>query len=121
MDPWHFLFWLCGACAAYVCVGYPLLLAVIGLFQRNPPRLAPFTGSISIILAARNEEENLERRLRALIGLLKASQLAGEVVVVSDGSTDRTVAIARTFSGGDLVSCAYPPGRGRLGLRVSRT
>ena len=46
--------------------------------------------SVSVVLAAYNEEATIERRLRELLGLIAASALDGEVIVVSDGSTDRT-------------------------------
>src|ERR1700724_527225 len=96
MSSLQFLFWLCAGCVAYPYVGYPLLLVLVGLFRKRPWPLAPFSGSLSIVITARNEEANLERRLGEFSGLLKTSQLAGEIVVVSDGSTDRTVAIARS-------------------------
>src|SRR5205085_3999047 len=87
----------------YVFAGYPLLLACACRLKKKSRPFAPFTGSISIVLAVRNEEANLERRLRELTGLLKASHCAGEILVVSDGSTDRTAALARRWEAGGLV------------------
>src|SRR6202011_1375108 len=52
------LFWLCAACVGYVCAGYPLLLAAVASFNKKPRPLAPFTGSVTILLAAKNEEGN---------------------------------------------------------------
>jgi poly-beta-1,6-N-acetyl-D-glucosamine synthase len=96
-------FWLCAACVVYVCVGYPLVLAFLGLFKRDRRLLAPFSGKIAIVLAARDEESTLERRLNELSELLRADQIAGEILVVSDGSSDRTAAIARTRGVDGLV------------------
>ena len=47
----------------------------------------------SAIIAAYNEEKTLHEVLTAL----KSSPLIDEIIVVSDGSTDRTVEIARSF------------------------
>jgi biofilm PGA synthesis N-glycosyltransferase PgaC len=109
MDLLSILFWICAGSVAYVYAGYPLLLALACRFTKQSRPLAPFTGSISIILTARNEEANLERRLRELVGLLKASHCPGEIVVVSDGSTDRTADIARRHLAGDLVRLLERP------------
>ena len=47
----------------------------------------------SAIIAAFNEEKTIAE----VLGVLTRSPLIDEVIVVSDGSTDRTVEIARTF------------------------
>lgn len=47
----------------------------------------------SAIIAAYNEEKTLAE----VLGALKSSALIDEIIVVSDGSTDRTVEIARSF------------------------
>jgi biofilm PGA synthesis N-glycosyltransferase PgaC len=109
MGSLQILFWLCGGGLAYVVAGYPLQLALACQFRKKSRSLAPFTGSISIILAARNEERNLDRRLRELVGILKSSHCAGEILVVSDGSTDRTAAIARRHTAGGLVRVLERP------------
>ena len=51
------------------------------------------------MLAAHNEEANIERRLAEFGDLLNIASATGEVLVVSDGSTDRTTALARAAGG----------------------
>jgi cellulose synthase/poly-beta-1,6-N-acetylglucosamine synthase-like glycosyltransferase len=53
---------------------------------------------VSIVLAVYNEEEAIERRLAELLGLIASSQVEGEVIVISDGSTDRTAARAHAWT-----------------------
>ena len=60
------------------------------------------------IVAAYNEERTIAAVLRALTG----SPLIDEVIVVSDGSEDRTVEIARTFDGVRTVALRENHGKG---------
>jgi glycosyltransferase involved in cell wall biosynthesis len=48
-----------------------------------------------VVVTAFNEEEHLERRLKELTDLLEVADVCGEIILVSDGSTDGTVARAR--------------------------
>jgi cellulose synthase/poly-beta-1,6-N-acetylglucosamine synthase-like glycosyltransferase len=92
------IFWLCAACVVYTFLLYPLLLAMRPRFRALPPALArPTPRSLSIILAAHNEEKGVDRRLDELTNLLAASGLDGEIIVVSDGSTDMTANAARAY------------------------
>lgn len=63
--------------------------------------------SVSIIIPARNEEHRLEKLLRSL-QLQKMQSL--EMIVVDDGSTDRTAAIARELGATVLTSAPLPDG-----------
>ena len=96
MAPSAWVFWASIACVAYAYVAYPLLVALVAAFRPRPE--APgdrFNGSFSIVVAAYNEEAAIGRRLDELTRLLASSGRSGEILVVSDGSTDRTAAIAR--------------------------
>lgn len=68
------------------------------------PQSLPSTGKlpISVIVAARNEEKNLPRCLKALRDV-------GEVYVIDSGSTDATPEIARSF-GAKVVQFRYQGG-----------
>ena len=49
--------------------------------------------AVSIVAAAHNEQENLSRLLREITETLGATQIGYEVIVVDDGSTDRTATV----------------------------
>lgn len=49
--------------------------------------------SLSIVLPAFNEAQNIERTVRSALSVLESQSLSGEVVVVDDGSRDATVDI----------------------------
>ena len=84
------LFWLSFILIVYVYAGYPLLLWAFG--RRKPLRFQRITPSVSIIIAARNEQRNLPGKLISLRALdYRKDRL--EIIVVSDGSTDGTEAL----------------------------
>ena len=99
MDPLEWIFWSCFAIVAYTYLLYPALLVLLNALVRNDgmaaisketPRL-----SVSILLPVHNEAANLERRLEELTRMIEASGVPGEIIVISDASTDNSVEIAR--------------------------
>jgi poly-beta-1,6-N-acetyl-D-glucosamine synthase len=91
-------FWVCTAVVGYTYVGYPLLLAAVSRWRGRRWQVGPVATSVSIVLPVHNEEANLPRRLGELARLVTTSGLPGEIVVVSDGSTDRSAEVARGFA-----------------------
>jgi poly-beta-1,6-N-acetyl-D-glucosamine synthase len=88
------LFWLCLALISYAYFGYAVWLWLCVRFRSRPLRREPLTPSVSIVIAARNEEANLPAKLGNL-HLLDYPQELLEIVIASDGSTDRTASILR--------------------------
>lgn len=88
----RYAFWLSFTLIAYTYFGYPLLLAILGRLQRGgrtPEGLHPGPRRVSVIIAAYNEERHIRDKLQNVLGLDYAVDLL-EVLVGSDGSTDRT-------------------------------
>src|SRR5712692_4351863 len=72
----------------YVYVGYPMLLAILAVFSRRKRSEPGYCPRLSVIIAARNEEANIGRKIKETLALdYPADKL--EIVVVSDASTDR--------------------------------
>ncbi|MEI6167586.1 MAG: glycosyltransferase family 2 protein [bacterium] len=92
-----FLFWLSLAIIAYVYFGYPLAMWLLAQFQAAPlPPSVTNWPTVSLIISAFNEERVLEEKLQNALSLgYPRGKL--EVIVVSDGSTDRTDEIAARF------------------------
>ena len=98
MSPLECFFWLCFAIVAYTYLVYPILLAFLNCFVRRERQLGSLQTSVSFLLPVHNEEANLERRLDELTRMIQASGLPGEIIVISDASTDGSVAGARQFA-----------------------
>jgi cellulose synthase/poly-beta-1,6-N-acetylglucosamine synthase-like glycosyltransferase len=97
-------FWTSVALLVHTQLAYPLSLwAIARLRGRAPEAIGPVHAapSVSLIVAAHDEEEVIERKVRNALGLDYPRERL-EVIVVSDGSSDRTVELAR-MAGADLV------------------
>ncbi len=92
------IFCLSAGCVFYTYVGYPLLISLAARFRGSPPigDREDLDCSVSVVLSAHNEEARLGSRIRELADLVAARPAGGEVIVVSDGSIDSTVAVAKT-------------------------
>jgi cellulose synthase/poly-beta-1,6-N-acetylglucosamine synthase-like glycosyltransferase len=98
MALFEWIFWISAACVLYTYIVYPLALALAARLRPAPPvawRPGPAV-PVSVVLAAYNEESHIAARVRELARLVAAHPGGGEVIVVCDGSTDRTSQIAET-------------------------
>jgi len=83
------LFWGSLGALAWTHAGYPLAAAALARVRPRPVRKEGRTPSVSLIVTAHNEEEVIGRRLENLLELDYPEDRI-EIVVASDGSTDRT-------------------------------
>src|SRR5437588_574472 len=91
------LVWINLSGLVYVYVGYPMLLAVVGLFARRQKLALGFFPTISVLVAAYNEEAGIEKKIKDTLVLdYPADKI--EIVVLSDCSTDRTDEIVKAFA-----------------------
>jgi len=82
-------FWLAAAAVFYAYAGYPLWLLLRRKWRTRPVVWEPITPFISIVMVVRNEAAVLTRKLENLTALDYPPEKL-EIIVVSDGSTDRT-------------------------------
>ena len=91
------VFWLSVAAVGYAYVGYPLLLSLLSKIAPKPVKSKQWTLSVSVIIAAYNEERDLAEKLENTLALdYPEAQL--EIIVTSDCSSDRTDEIARSYA-----------------------
>ena len=90
-------FWLALAALIYVYAGFPLLVVAVGWLRRQTVSKKPITPTMSLIVAAYNEEKNIEQRLENALEL-DYPEKSLEIIVASDGSTDRTEEIVEGYA-----------------------
>lgn len=91
------IFWLSVAAVGYAYLGYPLLLILLSRIMHRPVKSEEWTPSVSVVIAAYNEERDLAAKLENTLALdYPKSKL--EVIVTSDCSTDHTDEIATSFA-----------------------
>ncbi len=92
---------------------YTLLLKVIARFRKVDHSIDPdYQPSVTILIAAYNEEACLEEKLKNSLTLAYPKNLL-DIVVVSDGSTDNTDQIARQFESQNIKLVVNPTNSGK--------
>ena len=85
------------ALAGWHFVGYPLTLMLLAALRREPAAVAAGSERVALIIAAFNEERVIAAKIENALSLDYEPELFN-VVVVADGSSDRTAEIARGFN-----------------------
>jgi len=113
------VFCACVAVIAYVYFGYPLLLwlGIIGRRESARRQLATHP-LVSIIVAAHNEESCIEEKLLNLLALDYPRDRT-EILIGSDGSSDRTEEIVRQFAGQGVGLVSFPQQHGKSSMQNS--
>ncbi|MGH3665155.1 MAG: glycosyltransferase family 2 protein [Egibacteraceae bacterium] len=90
------LFWTAAATVLYTYAVYPLVVLLRGAVGRRPYRTADITPTVSVLVAAHNEADNIGAKLENLVGLQYPGEQL-EIVVASDGSDDDTDRIVAAY------------------------
>jgi len=92
------LFWLLLGALLWTHLLYPLAAALLARVRTRRVDARPIEPSVTVVVAAHNEEAVIARRLENLLALCYPAEML-EIVVTSDASTDRTEEIAAGFPG----------------------
>ena len=88
------VFWLCACAIVYVFAGYPVLVRVMAKFVGTRVARGAIRPTVTVVIAAYNEEHNIRAKLDNVTSLDYAPGLV-DVIVASDASSDDTDAIVR--------------------------
>lgn len=104
-------FWLCLAVCVYIYFGYPALLWIVSRVKPRPVRAGDVHPMVTFVVAAYNEEKNIAAKIANTLALDYPGQRI-ELLVVSNGSTDRTNEIVNAYGDPRVQLVALPdPGK----------
>lgn len=107
-------FWLLAGVVLYVYAGYPLIVQYLG--RRNTGRRLPggadFFPFVSLIITAYNEEDSIREKIINSLSLAYPHDRL-EIIVASDGSTDRTDEIVQEFAHRGIRLVRLPSNKGK--------
>lgn len=108
-----FVFWLSVGALVYTFGGYAVLMTLLARWRRHPVCAAPITPSVSLIIPAYNEEAIIAEKLENTFALDYPRELL-EIIVVTDGSDDRTPDIVREYATRGVRLLHQPERRGKI-------
>ena len=109
---WISLFGFSLVFCAYTLFGYPLFLALEARVRPRPVLKGPLRATVTIILPVYNGEQWIAAKLESILRLDYPSDLL-EILVLSDGSTDRTHGIVSCFTNRANVRLIVLPRAGK--------
>lgn len=109
-----YLFWLSAVLIIYTYIGYPACLYFRQRCKRLPVAKGPCEPWVSVVIAARNEEHVIAQRVENLLRQQYPAEKL-QILVVSDGSTDRTTEIVEGFFDSRVHVIPLETTRGKAG------
>ncbi|MBS1794819.1 MAG: glycosyltransferase family 2 protein [Acidobacteria bacterium] len=91
------IFWFSVAALVYVYVGYPVLVYLVSLVFPKAVKRAACEPPVTVLITAYNEEKAIREKLENTLAIDYPKDKL-EILVASDGSTDRTDEIVKEFA-----------------------
>src|ERR1700730_11499952 len=112
------VFWTCLGLVVFAYFGYPVVIwGLAACFGKRPNSPAGLLEppTVSLLIAAHNEEAEIEERIRSALAMdYPGGRL--EIVIASDGSSDATPAIVRRYADRGVRLLDYPQRRGKAAV-----
>ena len=111
------IFVLSATYIVYVLCGYPLVAALIARWRARPVHRGPYEPSVSALLPVHNGAPWIAAKLDSLLALNYPHDRL-QIVIISDGSTDRTEEIAMQYAARGVELIRLPRGGKALALNA---
>ena len=107
------LFWLFVGIISYVYAGYPIILTLLTRLKPQPRPYPPTTPSVTLLIAAYNEEAVIAQKLKNSLALDYPSHRL-QIIIAADGSSDGPADIVRQYADQGVELSFSPPRRGKM-------
>ena len=115
MKALEWVFWASLLLYVYPYAVYPVLIIALGLFRSGRVAKGDSTPSITVLVPAHNEAEVIARTLECLLAQDYPKERL-QILVASDGSTDGTDDIVRSFASRGVELHRAEPRRGKAAV-----
>lgn len=109
------VFWLGAVLVAYGYVGYPLIIYALGRLKGRPVARGDILPGVSLVVPAYNEAHVIKAKIDNCRQLDYPEDRL-EVLIASDGSTDRTAELIQGAESGVITALVYPERRGKAAV-----
>jgi cellulose synthase/poly-beta-1,6-N-acetylglucosamine synthase-like glycosyltransferase len=106
------ILWLAIFLVFWTYFGYYFMLRIISIFYSRKVNKQEFIPKVSLIITAYNEEKKIRQKLENTLGLSYPKDKL-EIIVVSDGSTDKTEELVDTYKQKDIRLLSLPDRHGK--------
>lgn len=110
-------FWLLALFVLYTYVGYPFLIALLAKVFGKPETYEPYFPALTLIIPAYNEEAYIAKKLDNSLTLDYPREKL-QILVVADGSSDKTADIVRQYAERSVELSYIPDRNGKMAAIV---
>ena len=119
------IFWVSFFLIFWTCFGYMIMLKVISVLRGKKVKKGGYFPEVSLIITVFNEENNIREKIENSFSLTYPKEKL-EIIVVSDGSTDRTEDIVKSFKDKRIKLLTLPQRQGKhfgqgKGIKIAKS
>jgi poly-beta-1,6-N-acetyl-D-glucosamine synthase len=107
------LFWVSLGSILYAYFGYPLMVFLLAKLSRKQEPAGSHEPAVTLLIAAYNEESIIQEKIANSLALDYPHNLL-QILIVADGSSDRTAEVVRRYADRGVALLYQPERRGKM-------
>ena len=97
----------------YTYFGYPIIIGLLASIKPNPKWSDDFTPSVTVLIAAHNEEKVIQQKIENTLALDYPREKM-QIIIAADGSSDQTVEMVNKFVNQGVLLSFIPERGGKM-------